>query len=127
MLSTKHSFGHQPLHYLIIFTAGCYEKNFDYHGNDLNWWPKHTKTALECQGLCKKTSACQFFTFVPNKNNCWLKKSSKGRTAKTNLISGPKECFSNPPQTKLQLNSTGYSSLLQGKPATAANAIAGES
>ena len=100
-------------HWVAQVGKECYEWNIDFYANDLNERPSDENYArgagsrnslTGCQQLCESTKLCQFFTYHPKSNGCFLKTSDSGRTAYTGShgrISGPKECpYSIPTVTK---------------------------
>ena len=79
----------------------CYEQNTNLNGYDINVQPDDVNYALgsgkrnsnfECQQLCRSTEDCEFFTYNPNKNFCFLKTSDRGRSQLHGIVSGPKFC-----------------------------------
>merc|ERR1712131_493445 len=50
---------------------------------DFSWWDNIDRTfagnPTECQAACTKYETCQFFTFVPKSNDCYLKASESGK------------------------------------------------
>ena len=79
----------------------CYEQNTNLNGYDINVQPDDENYALgsgkrnsnfECQQLCQSTEDCEFFTYNPNRNFCFLKTSDRGRSELEGIVSGPKFC-----------------------------------
>ena len=79
----------------------CYEQNTNLNGYDINVQPDDENYALgsgkrnsnfECQQLCQSTEDCEFFTYNPNRNFCFLKTSDRGRSQLQGIVSGPKFC-----------------------------------
>ena len=71
-------------------------------GNDLNANeddPHHAKgndgrrnSPEECQQLCQEVQECNFFTYTPTDQACYLKTSSSGKRKHTYATSGPRIC-----------------------------------
>ena len=79
----------------------CHEQNTNFDGYDINAQPDAENYALgsgkrnsiyKCQQLCQSTEGCEFFTYDPNRNACFLKTSDRGRSQLQGIVSGPKFC-----------------------------------
>ena len=82
-------------------SLGCYEQNTNFGGYDINVQPDAENFALgsgkrnsnfECQQLCQSTEGCEFYTYDPHRNACFLKSSDRGRSQLQGIVSGPKFC-----------------------------------
>ena len=82
-------------------SIGCYEQNTNLNGYDINVQPDDENYALgsgkrnsnfECQQLCQSMEDCEFFTYDPIRNGCFLKTSDRGRSQLEGIVSGPKFC-----------------------------------
>ena len=89
------------MEYMISFMKGCYERNVDYFGSDLNDGPMtFTESEKECQQVCQKNSECVAFTWIsPNmpkgnvqRRRCFIKRKKGNRIARQYVVSGPKDC-----------------------------------
>ena len=71
-------------------SAACLESNVDYNGNDITA-ATSTATVAQCQDKCRQLSNCQFFTYLPSAQSCYLK-TIKNYQQRTDYVSGPKCC-----------------------------------
>ena len=96
---------------------GCYKRNVDYLGNDLNdGYRTLTDSAKDCQILCEKHPACVAFSwisanvpegpFMERKRECWLKHTIPPGVPQKHIISGPKRC------SKFSLDDGHYCSII---------------
>ena len=83
------------------FTLGCFWRNYDYKGINMNGDGVSKDSATKCQSLCKATPGCNHFVFATRYYNgqhgkgvrkkCFLKNS--GTLVPTNgLVTGPVSC-----------------------------------
>ena len=79
----------------------CFERDFDYYGNDINAESGHKnyargagkcESAQECQRLCQETEECLVFTYKTGNKECWLKSTDSGRSYRVGDISGKNFC-----------------------------------
>ena len=72
---------------------GCFENNIDFQGND---WSGNEFSKIPyaevCREKCVEDSRCKVFTYVKEKQICWLKKSDAGRRTMDGYVSGRKDC-----------------------------------
>lgn len=78
----------------------CFLPNADYYGSDI-YAASSVSTAVECQRLCQDHDGCEYFTFVPRDERCYLKYdhlSTVSNTWTNGFVSGPKYCPNHPDQ-----------------------------
>ena len=73
-----------------ILIGSCFEHNTDYSGNDVA-----NKGSIsdenDCQKECQNYDGCNYWTFDPSNQMCWMKGSYSGSVSNNNgARSGPK-------------------------------------
>ena len=63
-----------------------FDQDYDYYQPGNPSVPATSKE--ECCRQCTARATCNFFTFVPSQNTCWLKASNAGRTYHQGMVSG---------------------------------------
>ncbi|CBZ50403.1 unnamed protein product [Neospora caninum Liverpool] len=76
--------------------VNCFKADTDYFGYDVEkiFVGAATESAEKCQQACKSKEECYYFTYIPDRKQCYLKDSQAPNGAVTNplAISGPKVC-----------------------------------
>ena len=78
-----------------MFSARCYEYDFDYGGNDIGGFTAGVASAQACQAICQGVPTCTHFTYGysgSDAGKCWSKTSDAGRKANVGYVSGAKYC-----------------------------------
>jgi hypothetical protein len=76
-----------------FFTGCIFEEGVDYSGNTIHGMANIPVTDQhDCSHLCAAENSCNFWTFQPSDNCCWLKTSDSGKQAYQDLNSGSKAC-----------------------------------
>ena len=71
-------------------SGGCFDNGKDYIGNDIQMIQMPNET--RCQETCQENIECNFFTFKPSNQNCWLKHAKSNPNTNNDRISGPVCC-----------------------------------
>ncbi|KEP64381.1 UNVERIFIED_CONTAM: microneme protein, putative [Hammondia hammondi] len=77
--------------------ANCFKADTDYFGYDVDkiFVGAATESAEKCQEACRNREDCFYFTYIPERKQCYLKDSQAPNGTVTNplAISGPKFCY----------------------------------
>ena len=76
---------------VVAGAAPCFELNTQYSGELLKTIIE-INDAKDCQELCHKHEACQFWTYQTNSQICHLKEVKGAKSSQEDMISGPKVC-----------------------------------
>ncbi|EPT26742.1 PAN domain-containing protein [Toxoplasma gondii TgCatPRC2] len=95
-------------------TAGCYEVDVDYWGNDIQKLEDELVASPSiCQGYCQRRTDCRFWTWVSATQSCYLKNVNgvygRRRDSTTGgMVSGPAFCPQQPQCFEDSVDYTGY-------------------
>ena len=101
-ISVKQVYDPKNDHVILCVSDGSCISAMDYPGRDTSPTPLLTSSPENCQILCQNFPGCQFFRFVTNDNNCYLKYEKSTEIASTTGFSGPSFCSSNHGKSKTQ-------------------------
>jgi len=69
----------------------CVDIDTDYQGNDISYLVA-IPSATACRAACALESSCDYYTYSPSREQCWLKISDAGLETQEDRISGPRSC-----------------------------------